>query len=666
MANAKDYAEWLAANADKKGTPDYETMVQAWKDANIPEASTSPARVSGAQFARENPVASFGITAGQGATFNFADELAGLTRGALSPNDFAQQYRSGRDFVRGATEQYGEEHPVLAPIAGLAGGLATGGPAALAATRAIGGAAGKTLAGRLAKSSATGGILGGVAGAGSAEDVESMPWDIAKSGAFGAVAPMVINPIVSGVRGGYNALMSNFTGAGARNVAQQRVANAIAQDRPAYPPGPMAGAERDPAAEAGARLTRLGPEARIADSAGQSTRDLLDTMATLPGVTRERVDSMLRARTASVPQRLDAIPTALNQGHRAAPTLEALQQVKEAASRPLYKAVENKVVPITPALEALMQRPAFKEAFDQAVTNAANRGEQLPLLEDLMKAGPVSGVKVKFWDDVKKGLDDVIAAKKRGLGVQTPSNKNQAQSTLQSSLDIKHELVSEVDRLTGGAYKLARDAYAGPAAMQVALEDGMKVWTMSAPEITAALAKMSASEQQAFRMGAGELLREKVGSPRGQAELLNAWKDRNVREKLQVLFGDAKTYREALSTLFAEERLRRLQRVGQGSQTARREAGMEDFNLGALSDVAAAAGAVKSGSFTGMLDAARKAYNRVATPEPVRDEVGRILMSSGQAGQHELTDLQRIIREITERNARQQAITGVMGSSILR
>jgi hypothetical protein len=309
-----------------------------------------------------------------------------------------------------------------------------------------------------------------------------------------------------------------------------------------------------------------------------------------------------------------------------------------------------------------MQRPAFREAFDQAVTNAANRGEQLPLLDDLMKAGPVSGVKVKFWDDVKKGLDDVISAKKRGLSVSTPSNKNQAQSTLQSTLDTKHELVSEVDKLTNGAYKAARDAYAGPAAMQNALEDGMKVWTMAPSEITAALAKMSRSEADAFRIGAGELLREKVGSPSGQTQLLNAWKDRNVREKLQVIYGDARSYREALSKIFAEEQLRKAESIGRGSQTARREAGMEDFNLGALSDVANAGKAAASGSFTTMLDAARNAYGRVST---VRNEVGRILLQGGQSGRRELTSLQQIIRDIQERNAQQQAITGVMGSSIL-
>ena len=145
-----------------------------------------------------------------------------------------------------------------------------------------------------------------------------------------------------------------------------------------------------------------------------------------------------------------------------AATFEALQETKQKAAAPLYAAVQNQVVPITPTLESLMERPAFREAFEQAVTTEANFGRQMPLIEDLLKTGPVTGVKVKFWDTVKKGLDDVIAAKKRGLSVDVPSNKNRAQSTLASSLDIKNELVTEIDRLTGNAYKAARDAYAGP------------------------------------------------------------------------------------------------------------------------------------------------------------------------------------------------------------
>jgi hypothetical protein len=476
-----------------------------------------------------------------------------------------------------------------------------------------------------------------------------------KGGGIGAVAPLIINPIFSGIRGAYEKTLPWFTGTGARNVAQSRVASAIAQDKPTA---------AEPAERVAARLRTLGEEARIADT-GQSTRDLLDTMATLPGMTRGRAEAMLRARRIATPQRLDVLPQALNQGFRAAPSLEALQQIKETASRPLYKAVENQIVPITPTLESLMRRPAFREAFDQAVTNAANRGEQLPLIEDLIKAGPVSGVKVKFWDDVKRGLDDVITAKKRGLDVTTPSNKNQAQSTLQSSLDIKHELVGEVDKLTNGAYKAARDAYAGPAAMQSALEDGMKVWTMTPTEISAALAKMSASEQQAFRIGAGELLRERVGSPSGQTQLLNAWKDRNIREKLQAIYGDQRSYREALAALLREGKLRSLESVVRGSPTAGREAHMEEFNLGALSDAARLAKGATSGSFSSMLEAARNLYGRVGTPKAVRDEVGRILMQGGPGARRELMDLQQIIRSITERNAQQQAITGVMGSNIL-
>ena len=432
----------------------------------------------------------------------------------------------------------------------------------------------------------------------------------------------------------------------ATRAAQQRIATAIAQDEVDIP-----------------RVTRkmgqLGDEARIADSAGTSTANLLDTMATLPGKTKNRVDELIRTRRATTPRRLDVVATELSGGARAAETFDALQAAKKAAADPAYAAIRDVAVPITPTLESLMQRPAFREAFDQAVTTEANFGRQMPLLEDLLQAG--GGVRVGFWDNVKRGLDDVIAAKKRNLSVVTPSNKNQAQSTLSSSLDIKHALVDEIDKLTGGAYKTARDAYAGPAAMQSALLDGRSVWTMATDDIRAATAKMSVSEREAFNVGAGEVLRDMAGSPSGQTRLLNAWKDRTLREKLLAIYGDSQSYHRALAVILKEGQLRKLEgKVGGGSQTAGRDARIEGENLGMIEDAARAAATGNVGS---IVELAKKTYSRVAMPESVRNEIGRILMSGGPKGRQELVTLEDIMREVTGRNALKTPFSGLLGGA---
>lgn len=673
MSGSEDFADWLAKNKDLKGTPDYATVSSAYE-----QTKTEENKNLGAQWYKNTPysgsIAALG-SAAQGASFNFADEVGGAINAVRNPLSPVESYKTGRDAFRGATEAYKKEYPISSTGAELSGGLLWGGPFK-AITKAVGVAPATGPLGRMGQSSSIGGIAGAVGGAGAAENLSDIPAEVVKQGAFGVGLSPVLQGIGMTAGGILDAItpwitrgpemIRNIGGTAARNLALERVGNAIVQDESSV----------GRVARRMGKLDPYGNEARIADSAGQSTRDLLDTMTTLPGTTRNRVETVIRQRQAGRPERMDVLPELLNQGQRASPTLEALQLVKEQQSRPLYAAVQDRVIPITPALETLFERPAFREAYDHAVTNAANRGVKLPSLDEIVAqkknigafwpAGQNAnevGQPVAVWDEVKKALDDIIAVKKKGLNVRTPSNKNQAQSTLQSSLDIKDELVSEVDRLTGNSYKRARDAFAGPAAMQSALEDGSQVWSKNANQIVEMTAKMSQSEREAFRIGAGEVLRDKVGSQGGQTQLLNAWKDRTLREKLQAIYGDERTYRQAISKIYAENELRRLEAVGRGSKTARATADQSDF-ADAASDVAAIGVNAKRGNVLGMWEAAKNVGKRVTNTEPVRNEIGRILLQGGPEAHRELARLNDIIKRLEERNAGQAAITGVLGGAI--
>ena len=92
--------------------------------------------------------------------------------------------------------------------------------------------------------------------------------------------------------------------------------------------------------------------------------------------------------------------------------------------------------------------------------------------------------------------------------------------------------------------------------------------------IASTLSEMSASEQEAFRIGASEVLRTKFGSPTGQNQLLNQWKDRNVREKLQALIGDDAKYDDAVNMLRGEETLKRLESLGSSRNSRTRPRSM--------------------------------------------------------------------------------------------
>jgi hypothetical protein len=658
---AKELGQWILDNEDKAGTPEFEAVARAYDLATlgtvVERPTKSPEYKAGAEFVRSSPwgAPAAGInTAIQGATFGFGDELAGGLNVLANPLQPGQQYRAGRDQFRGMQDQFGKDYPVSNLLGGLGGGTLWGGPLA-AISKAASPASQLSRMGRLANATTIGGVAGGISGAGGAENISDIPFEVMKHGAFGAAASPVLQGIGAGVGAAKNAATSLFDiGTGARVAAQRRVGEAISRADMTAP-------------QAAARMGRqgFGGEARILDTS-QATRDLADVVATLPGATRDKVVDFQRLRKIGQPERMDVLPELLNQGNRAAPTLELLNQVQAQTAKPLYAAVDNVVVPVTRKLESLFERPAFREAYNQARTNAANQSPPvtLPSVEELLQTGPAAGLPVKVWDQVKKGFDDVIAAKKRGLA--TPSGTNQAQSTLKDTRDMKNEMLDEIDRLTGGAYKAARDAHAGPAALKTAMEDGMSVWQMNATEINQALAQMSRSEQAAFRIGAGEALRAKVGSPKGQAELLNAWKDRNLREKLQVIYGDAKNYRTALSKILGEEQLGKAYGIGTGSQTARRMAGQEDLASGIAEDVAAAGAAVKTGSIPGVLAAVKRFGSRASMPEPVRNEIGRILLKGGAAGKDELAQIEAIIRMYNEQQAGRAAFTGVMAPQLFR
>lgn len=100
-----------------------------------------------------------------------------------------------------------------------------------------------------------------------------------------------------------------------RRYAMEKVAQALERDK--------AGAA-DPLNRAGARLAKLGDEATVADAGGQNTKQLLDTLATLPGQTKDSAERLIRSRQAGRGGRLiEAAEAGLSpKGARLAGTLE--------------------------------------------------------------------------------------------------------------------------------------------------------------------------------------------------------------------------------------------------------------------------------------------------------------------------------------------------------
>jgi len=596
------------------------------------------------------------LTALNGLTFGFGDEVAGAAKGAynaVTGGSFDEGYRDTRDYVRGAVEQFRKDQPILAPVADISGSL-------LQAPLAAGGMAARGVASaakpvmsvleRVLAAAGIGAATGAAQGAGEAETMADVPEKAGIGAALGGALGAGASGAGAVVRGVRDQIAPRFSGAAAHDLALRRLGLALVRDEKT-------------GEQVIRRMEKLGPEATIADAGGENARNLLDTIATLPGKTQNQVEGLIRQRQVGRAGRMDAIPDSLGGATSGDKVLQELQATKEQLSAPLYDAVNRATVLQTPKLADLAERPIIKAAIEQARTNVANRGQDAAerFVQDEMATGQTP---LRFWDDVKKGLDDVIGGIKRGTS-------NSSGSTLRSAVDVKRELLAELDKLsidpaTGkSVYKEARDAFAGPAALQSAIEDGRSALTMSPPDIKRALDRMSVSEQEAFRLGAADAYRDKIGTRAGQTNLLNAPFDRNTRQQMSAIFDGQRGYREAMSTLLGEAELKKLERVGRGSQTAGREARMEDLNAGVLDDAANAAKSAVGGNVLGVVSAARSLGSRLGTPESVRDEIGRLLTLRGVPAQEQLQAMEAIIRSMRMGNSQAAAIQGVLGGSLI-
>lgn len=641
------------------GASDAEVIAQAQRLFAPKAPKESAAMKEGRQM---NSSAQGGITALQGPTMGFLDELAGAgsaITGAIAnitpwgdDKTIAENYRSGRDKVRGATEQFKADRPMTAMATQFAASAPTIVAAPFRAASAVPQIVGPGA--RILQAAKTGAAYGGVGGFGesTAQDAAGMVADALAGAAGGAATGAALTGGGAAVGAVGRNVAQRVRPASATEAAREKVAEALIRDArgTAFQFG-----RSSPLDQAQARLQKLGPEATIADSGGRSVNTLLDTLATLPGRTKNAAENLIHARQAGRAGRLtgaadDALGTA-GKGYSA--TLEALDNAKRTAAAPLYEKLKGVSVRIDKDLNGMLQ--AAEKAHGGAETLAKLR-QELPIDLSKLKAG--DDVPFAALDKVKQSLYDLGQSAKQG------GNKElgRAYDDLRKRLTAKLDDLSPKDK-AGSIYRQARDAYSGPSQLADAIEAGrgaMKTDAIGVAELTRG---MSASEREAFRVGALQSIKDKAGRESGQTELLKMWKEPATSGKLKEIFGN--DYRQFAAAVAAEARLKSLENVGRGSQTASRIYGAGDLDEQAAYDVGNMVSGAAQGRVTQALAGAANVWNRVKTPETVRDEIGRILMSRGAQGGNELTGMAAAVRRVAEERARRAAQTGAAGSLYL-
>lgn len=609
------------------------------------------------------------LTAMQGPTFGFYDELAGALAAPVTAmqtgKPLSEAYQQERDIRRGAAESYMKENPwtsaglqgvasIPTMLAGLpmrAAGVVSkavmptvefAAPKLAQTVSNIGRyltaapEAGKVMGlGQRMMQAGTGGVgyglLGG-AGASEGQTAGEVAADAGKSALMGAVLGPVTQPVM-GVLGAAGRQVAGRYGSKetASTYAQQKVAEALLRDTP---PDLLQSA----LGMAQARMGKLGPEARIADVGGANVRQLLDTIATLPGETKQALERAIRERQAGRAGRLvTAADEALGtQGAQFQQSIDAFNSQRQSESRPFYDIIDKANVKVDDTLAALLRRSESLQGPAELLYKTKT-GQTIDLAN--LKKGDF--VPMNVLDTLKHSLYDSAQTLKRAGGGQQANAYDDVRKDLITVLTAKSPKV-------GGqsAYAQAMEKWAGPSQMKDAAELGRTAMTGDIVNFKQELVGLTQSEMDAFRVGALQALRQKTGTEAGQTSLLKMWKEPATRERLIAVFDN--DYRKFASAVAKEARLKGLESAGRGAQTAGRLAGMEDLQIPA---VMAAGQAVSTGNVPGVAAAATNLFNRMGTPEPVRAEMGRLLLSREQQRIIELGDQIRRMNEARSRAA---------------
>ena len=611
-------------------------------------------------------------SAAGGPTFGFFDELGGALAAPMLAYQkgipLGEAYSTGRDIIRGAAESYEKESPYLAAGGQLAaslplalGGLASqavqkvGGavmPAITAAAPSIAPsiqAAGRFMTAapttgqamglgqRMAQATGAGigyGALGGI-GASTADNPLDILSDAAKSAAIGGGLGAVSQPAMSILGAVGRQGMARISPTAAGTYAQQKVAEALIRDRPED----LASSALN---RAQTRLARLGPEARIADVGGKSTRNLLDVQATLPGTTTEAVERAIRERQAGRAGRLmTAADKSLGtQGAQFLSKLDDFATQRFNESRPYYAVIDRASAKVDDALADVLNKSQSVQGSAELLFRTKT-GQTIDLAQ--LQLGQT--VPMNVLDSLKQSLYDTSQTLRR-------SGSNAQASAYD---DVRQQLIGVLENQApkiGGqsAYTMAMKTWAGPSQMIDAAEIGRSVMRGDILDVQQATKALSPSEIDAFRIGALQALRQATGTEAGQTSLLKMWKEPATQERLKAAFGN--DYRTFAASVAKEARLKGLESAGRGSQTAARLAGTADLDIAPLGQAVAAA---STGSPTGIIAAATNLANQTRTPEAVRNEIGRILLSRDP---QQLQKLEEVIRRVNESRSRAAGVAG--------
>ena len=581
--------------------------------------------------------------------FGFGDEAAAgmqtaieFIKGAATGQapDFGETFTRNLEGNRARLRQFENENPTTAALAGGAGAalpaLVTGG-ASIPATggnvlRQTAAAVNNLRApGQVALGATTGGATAALSAAGNAEEnrLQAAQQALPVGAAFGGLVPAVVSA-PGAVRNAFNDIQEVVGGGNATNVAQQQVARAFARD--------------DVTANAAqTTVEQLGPDAVLADAGGRNVRKLADSLSNLPGRAKQQVTDFVETRQLGRNARVtDTIDEELAVSNA---FFEQSQQIiarRAETAAPLYEQAYASSVQVTDKMRSSLRTQAAAKAYKDAVKLADT--ERLPIADIPIENGFLTNIPdtldTRTLDLVKRGLDDSIGKAQRG------GTRNRVSALT----NLKNDLIEDID-LQNPVYAEARGVYAGESALLDSLEVGRKFLTEDSKLSTSALARMSDSEKEVFRIGAAKAIRDKVLSAKdGAAAYSRIFGDEVTRERIEAVMPSPEAFDNFAKSMKREQIFTETKNAIRGnSETVERMFAAGEFAAG-----------VKEKVVRGVIS---KAFNQIQAPrEEVAEEVAKILLNSrtniGNVSQ-ELIAVEQKSRGAAKQNV--QSVISILG-----
>ena len=470
---AEKYAAWIVQNQKLQGTPEFNTVAAAYKDAlaiepqGKVEVSAAPqGQMQNSQMAETEggavtgrPVRNAQLnvlptprpleSALAGATKSMVDIPMGVaqavTRGNLGTSELAQRLSKEAD-------QYYEENPKSYVAGRITGAIA---PAAVA-SKGIGMIPSmERLATQMPKAYpyANAAAVGGAVGAATpvetgAKDAALLRAELANTGmgavlggvspAFGHAGDVLYRAGKSVVEPFYKMGQNEILGRALRQFAGNDAETAIANMR-------------------GSRNLVPGSEPTVAEAAGVPS--LAAAQRAALNASPEATNALSNRQTAQNIARIEAIETIK-------PPKEAIADLREKATEDLYNRANAQKVIQTPDIKDLLSRPSMEKAIARAKNLAKEKGEDLEFTKEIpAMAGSILDANGKPLGNIPAQEGSLLGKAahyiKRGLDDLTnyPHEHGISGSELNAIKDTKKEFLNAIETQLP-TYKAARETYA--------------------------------------------------------------------------------------------------------------------------------------------------------------------------------------------------------------